>query len=184
MYSNRCSQCCPHGGTDCSRDLRSRSSPAPARRRLSGTRQKRSVSVKAHILKSIRCLYVMTSHMIRRCVLDTFKDANMYPCSIQSLGSCLGIILSKLLTSLVQYSDFPCPQNLRVHVSKGTCSHDQYTPEGRGRGCSARSQEEREPQRVLRGGQEAMLCYVIYMRNVLCYATLSTWLRLGWLKIP
>ena len=57
------------------------------------------------------------------------KDANLFPLSIQSLGSCLGKQISKLLTSLVQsiirYSDVPCSQNLRVHVSKGTCSHGQ-----------------------------------------------------------
>ena len=51
------------------------------------------------------------------------------PWSIQSLGSRLAIILSKLLTSLVQsiikYSEFPCSRNLRVRVSKGTCSHDR-----------------------------------------------------------
>ena len=39
------------------------------------------------------------------------------------------IRLSKSLTSLVQsimkYSEFPCSQNLRVHVSEGACSHDQ-----------------------------------------------------------
>ena len=39
------------------------------------------------------------------------KDANMYPWSMQSLGSFLGMISSKLLTSLVQsmikYSNFP-----------------------------------------------------------------------------
>ena len=58
------------------------------------------------------------------------KDANMYPWCIQSLGSFLGILLSKLLTSLVQCiikcSESPSSQNLWVHVSKGTCSHDQY----------------------------------------------------------
>ena len=57
-----------------------------------------------------------------------FKHANMYPWSIQSLGSFLGATSSKLLASLIQsiieYSDFPCSQNLRVHVSKGTSSHD------------------------------------------------------------
>ena len=51
-----------------------------------------------------------------------FEDANIYPWSIQSIGSFLAILLSKLLTSLVQsiikYSEFPCSQNLRVHVSK------------------------------------------------------------------
>ena len=51
----------------------------------------------------------------------------MYPWSIQSLGSFLGIISSKLLTSLVQSImnclNISCSQNLRVHVSKGTCSH-------------------------------------------------------------
>ena len=40
------------------------------------------------------------------------KDANMYPWSIQSLGSFLVIHFSQLLTSLVQsiikYSEFPC----------------------------------------------------------------------------
>ena len=43
------------------------------------------------------------------------------------LGSFSGIVSSKSLTSLVQSiiecSEFPCSQNLRVHASKGTCSH-------------------------------------------------------------
>ena len=57
------------------------------------------------------------------------KDASMYPWSVQSLGNFLGTSLSQLLSSLVQsiikYPEFPCSQNPRVYVSKGTCSHDQ-----------------------------------------------------------
>ena len=56
------------------------------------------------------------------------KYANTHPWSKQSAESFLEIILSRLLTGLVQpiikCSDFPCSQNVRVHASKGTCSHD------------------------------------------------------------
>ena len=85
------------------------------------------VSVRTRIRKSVFRILPHTS-----CQCRSFKDANMYPWSIQSLGSFLGINLSKLLTSLVQSiikcSEFPCSQNLRVHVSKGACSHGQKLP--------------------------------------------------------
>ena len=56
------------------------------------------------------------------------QDANMYPGSIQSPGSCLEFIwganCSLAWSSPSKYSELSCYQNLRVHVSKGTCSHD------------------------------------------------------------
>ena len=77
----------------------------------------------------------------------------MYPWSIQSLGSFLGIISSKLLTSLVQSImnclNISCSQNLRVHVSKGTCSHDQVLLLGFGR--AARGERDMQCEAKAKG---------------------------------
>ena len=65
---------------------------------------------------------------------------NMYPWSIQSLGYLFKICLNNLLNALVQSiracSEFTCAQNLRVHVSKGPCSHDQTLVLSAGRPAS------------------------------------------------
>ena len=86
---------------------------------------------------------------------------------IQSFGSFLGMISSRLLTSLVQsitkYSEFPRSQNLRVHVSKGTCSHDQISHNQQVQGVQRPPDEDYNNDRHNNSEQIIVLVIVIVL---------------------
>ena len=118
----------------------------------------------------------------------TIKDANVYPWSIQSLGSFFGVISSKLLTSLVQsiimYLEFPCFQNLRVHVSKGTCSHDQ-NKRVRTHNFNTRPRRESPPGRGARKGTNGVSTNRVTETDISCFLAGTFWvLPLTYFYLP